>query len=146
MFEVMLASGMMAIGLVGMIQVVISGSEMLDVSRKQTLATNIIHTQIDLYRASIPADWSQVSNGTTTTYLKMTPSGNGSTFVSTTTAPTSYQDYFTCQRVISNVATNGTLKKVAFTVTWIGATGRSYSRIGVTYISQYGLHVSLQRT
>ncbi|MEN9663469.1 MAG: hypothetical protein RL324_2418 [Verrucomicrobiota bacterium] len=133
LFEVMLASGVMATGLVGMIQVVISGSEMLDVARKQTLAANIIHTQIDLYRAAIPADWAQISNGTTTITLSST------TFSAVTTG-------FTCQRVISNVATNGTLKKVAFTVTWTGVTGRSYTRIGVTYISQFGLHVSLQRT
>jgi len=129
----MLASGVMATGLVGMIQVVISGSEMLDVARKQTLAANIIHTQIDLYRASIPSDWSTISNGTTTITLSST------TFSAVTTG-------FTCTRVISNVSADGTLKKVAYTITWSGVTGRSYTRSGVTYISKYGLHVSQQRT
>lgn len=137
LFEVMLASGVMATGLVGMIQVVVSGSEMLDVARKQTIATNIIHTQIDLYRASIPSDWSQVSTGTTTITLSST------TFSAVTSG-------FSCTRVISNAVVNGstvtTLKKVAYTVTWTGVTGRSHSRTGVTYISQNGLHVSLQRT
>jgi Tfp pilus assembly protein PilV len=151
LFEVMLAAGVMATGLVGMIQVVVSGAEMLDVGRKQTQAANIIHSLIDSYRASIPSDWSTISTGTTTTYQKLTAdsTGSGWSFVSTSTAPTTYQDYFTCTRVISNVVVNGstvtTLKKIAYTVTWTGVTGRSYSRTGVTYISQYGQHVSQQR-
>ncbi len=138
----MLAAGVMATGLVGMIQVVVSGSEMLDVARKQTVAANIVHTQIDTYRAGISSDWSSITTGTTTTYIKTT---TGS-YVSTSTAPSSFEDYFTCQRVISNVSADGTLKKIAYTVSWVGINGRSYSRIGVTYISKYGLHVSLQRT
>lgn len=129
----MLASGVMATGLVGMIQVVVSGTEMLDVARKQTLAANIIHSRIDQYRASIPSDWSLVTNATTTIDLTT------STFSAVTSG-------FTCTRVISNVSTDGTLKKIAYTVTWTGVTGRSYTRTGVTYISKYGLHVSLQRT
>ncbi len=129
----MLAAGVMATGLVGMIQVVVSGSEMLDVARKQTLATNIIHTQIDLYRAAIPSDWSTVATGTTTITLSST------TFSAVTSG-------FTCSRVVSNVSTDGTLKKVAYTVTWTGVTGRSYTRTGVTYVSKYGLNVSQQRT
>jgi Tfp pilus assembly protein PilV len=133
LFEVMLASGIMVTGLVGMIQVVVSGSEMLDVARKQTLAANIIHTQIDLYRASIPPDWSQVANATTTVTLSST------TFSAVTSG-------FTCTRVISNASSDGTLKKVAYTVTWTGVTGRTYTRTGVTYISKFGLHVSQQRT
>jgi Tfp pilus assembly protein PilV len=133
LFEVMLASGVMATGIVGMIQVVVSGSEMLDVARKQTLAANIIHTQIDLYRASIPADWSQVANATTTITLSST------TFSAVTNG-------FTCTRVVSNVSSDGSLKKVAYTVTWSGVTGRTHTRTGVTYISKYGLHVSQQKT
>ena len=133
LFETMLAAGVMATGLVGMIQVVVSGSEMLDVARKQTLATNIIHTQIDLYRAAIPSDWSTVATGTTTITLSST------TFSAVTSG-------FTCSRVVSNVSTDGTLKKVAYTVTWTGVTGRSYTRTGVTYVSKYGLNVSQQRT
>lgn len=147
MFEVMLASGVMAIGLVGMIQVVVSGSEMLDVSRKQALVTNIIHTQIDLYRASIPSDWSSITAGSVITYINLQAdaTGSGRTLVSSSTAPSTVY-YFTCTRVISNVSSDGTLKKVAYTITWIGATGHSYSRTGATYISKYGLHVSQQRT
>ncbi len=137
LFEVMLAAGVMATGLMGMMQVVVSGSEMLDVARKQTLATNIIHTQIDQYRASIPSDWSQVSTGTTAITLSST------TFSAVTSG-------FTCTRVVANAVINGTtvttMKKVTYTVTWTGVTGRSHSRTGVTYIGKFGLHVALQRT
>jgi hypothetical protein len=113
---------------------VVSGTEMLDVARKQTLAANIIHTQIDLYRASIPSDWSTVSTGGPTTIAL-----SSTTFSAVTSG-------FTCTRTVSNVSTDGTLKKVAYTVTWTGVTGRSYTRVGVTYVSKYGLNVSLQRT
>ena len=58
LIEVMMAAGVMILALVGMIQVIVSGSEMLDMSRKQTIAMQIIHGQIDNIRLS---DWSTIS-------------------------------------------------------------------------------------
>ena len=59
--EVMVAAGVMILALVGMIQVVVSGSEMLDVSRNQTVAMQIIHGQIDNIRL---ANWATITNNT----------------------------------------------------------------------------------
>src|SRR5438270_399818 len=56
--EVMVAAAIMAAAIVGMIQVVITGSEMLDVSRKQTVAMQIIHAEIDGVRLS---SWTTVN-------------------------------------------------------------------------------------
>jgi Tfp pilus assembly protein PilV len=130
--EVMMAAFVLALGLVGMIQVITSGSEMLDTSRKQAIAIRIIQSQIDQYRGSIPADWSQVSNSTSTITLSSTP------FSAVATG-------FTCTRTISSAIGDGTIKKVTYTVTWTGNTGRSHTRTGSTYIGKHGLHVSYQR-
>lgn len=132
LLEVMVAATVMMFGVVGMIQVVVSGSEMLDVARRQTVATQIIHSQIDQYRATIPTSWSSISNGTTTIDLTAT------SFASVSTG-------FSCSRTISNVKSDGTLKKVTYTVTWTGNTGQSYSRTGSTYIGKDGLYVAFQR-
>src|SRR4051794_11039975 len=55
--EVMFATAVLALAVIGMIQAVVSGSEMLDVSRKQTIAAQIIHGQIDNVRL---CNWSQI--------------------------------------------------------------------------------------
>lgn len=137
--EVMMAAGVMILALVGMIQVVVSGSEMLDVARKQTIAMQIIHGQIDNIRLS---NWTTV-NGY-----------SASTTVSVTSTPASGFDFgsnlpavatgFSCTRTISTVRTD--LKKVTFTVTWLGNTGRTYRRTGSTYYGNNGLYVTYQRT
>ena len=132
LLEVMVAATVMMFGVVGMIQVVVSGSEMLDVARRQTVATQIIHSQIDQYRAAIPTSWSSISNGTTTVDLSAT------SFAAVSSG-------FSCSRTIANVKTDGTLKKVTYTVTWTGNTGQSYTRTGSTYIGKNGLYVAFQR-
>ena len=48
--EVGLAATVLALTLTGMIGVVESGSQMLDLSRKQTLAAQILHSEIDQLR------------------------------------------------------------------------------------------------
>ena len=126
----MIAAGVMLAGIMGMIQVVISGSEMLDVSRKQTVAMQIIHGQIDSIRLN---DWSTIGALPT-----------ASTSVTIPTALQTVSSGFTCRRTISAVKTN--MKQVTFTVTWTSNTGRSYSRSGSTYVSKNGLYVTYQRS
>lgn len=152
--EVLMAAVIMLAGVVGMMQVIVSGSEMLDVSRKQTIATQIIHGEIDRLRLST---WSQLSNGTTTILLADAASPNN------TSARYTYNSFpdlwktltasrFTCSCVISDVRTD--LKKVVFTVTWLGntnrvvgaANSRKYTRTGSTYFGKNGLYVTYQRS
>ena len=128
--ELMIAAGVMLAGIVGMIQVVISGSEMLDVSKKQTVAMQIIHGQIDSVRLN---DWSTVNALPTS-----------STTVAIASTQQTVSNGFTCRRTISSVKTN--LKQVTFTVTWTSNTGRTYSRSGSTYVSKNGLYVTYQRS
>lgn len=146
--EVMVASSVVVLGLVGMIQAIVSGSEMLDLARKQTIAAQIIHGQIDNIRLS---NWTEVGNLTSGTTVKVDASddsGNQSNnvskgFVFGSNLPEVARD-FTCTRTISTVRTD--MKQVTFTVGWRGNTGRSYSRTGSTYVTKNGLYVTYQRS
>lgn len=144
LIEVMIAAGVMAVALVGMIQVVVSGSEMLDVARKQTIAMQIIHGQIDNIRLS---DWSTVNGYPASRTVTVSGSDQSTNisygFVFGSNLTTVATD-FTCTRTISTVRTD--LKQVTFTVTWTGNTGRTYRRTGSTYFGNNGLYVTYQRT
>ncbi len=141
--EVMVAAAVMILAIVGMIQVIVSGSEMLDVSRKQTIAMQIIHGQLDQIRLS---NWAQISTlGTTDTTLVSAGDNTASNvrFIFGTNLPAIAQG-FRCTRTISTVRTD--LKQVTITVTWTGSTGRTHSRSGSTYVGKNGLYVTYQRS
>lgn len=154
LIEVMMAAVVMLAGVVGMMQVIVSGSEMLDVSRKQTIATQIIHSEIDRARLDT---WAQLSNGTTTVLLADAASpNNGAARYTFSAYPELWtvltKSGFTCTRVVSDVRTD--LKKIVFTVTWLGSTNRvvgttnsrRYTRTGSTYFGKNGLYVTYQRS
>jgi Tfp pilus assembly protein PilV len=148
LIEVMLAAAVMLAGIVGMIQVIASGSEMLDLARKQTIATQIIQNEIGKLHL---ADWSTVSgytNADATLGTEITSNITNSSDSSYQNAATIFQN-FKCYRFVSDVRTD--LRKITFTVKWntgnIGRSySRSYSRTGSTYVSKNGLYVSYQRT
>jgi Tfp pilus assembly protein PilV len=133
--EVMMAATVMALGIVGMIQVVISGSEMLDVSRKQTIATQIIHSEIDNLHLD---DW--------TTQVSQFPLSPTTTTITINSSFQAISQGFQCQREVWEVKADHTLRKIKFTVTWTGNTGRPYSRSGSTYFGKNGLYVTYQRS
>ena len=137
--EVMVAAAVIVLTVVGMIQVIVSGSEMLDVSRKQTIAMQIIHGQLDHIRLS---NWTQVSALASSATVAV-DGGDQSGFVFGSNLPTISKG-FRCTRTITEVRTD--LKQVTFTVTWTGSTGRTYSRKGSTYVGKNGLYVTYQQT
>ena len=141
--EVMVAAAVMILAIVGMIQVIVSGSEMLDVSRKQTIAMQIIHGQLEQIRLN---SWTQINAlGTNRTVSVEAGDDNtsGDKFVFGTNLPLIAKG-FRCKRTITDVRTD--LKQVTYTVTWTGNTGRSYSRSGSTYVGKNGLYVTYQRS
>ena len=134
LIEVMMAATVMALGIMGMIQVVISGSEMLDVARKETIAMQIIRSEIDSLHLN---DWTQVSA------FDLSPT------TTTITINSSFQAIsqgFQCKREVWEIKADHTLRKIQFTVTWTGNTGRPYSRSGSTYFGKNGLYVTYQRS
>jgi len=129
-----MAAVIMLVGVVGMIDAIKIGSEMLDLSHKQTIAIQIIHSEIDQVRLS---SWAEVQQ-----FQATSPSYDPCT--------TGLQvqgispGFFSCTRVVSDVRTD--LKKITYTVTWKGNTGRSYSRSSSTYVGKNGLYVAYQRS
>jgi Tfp pilus assembly protein PilV len=146
--EVMVATAVVALGIVGMIQAVVVGSEMLDLARKQTVATQIIHGQLDQIRLRT---WAQVDNWGANRTVKVDASeDNGDQtnnvsagFVFGTNLPALSKN-FSCKRTITTVRTD--LKQVTYTVTWTSGTGKTYSRSGSTYFGKNGLYVTYQRS
>lgn len=146
--EVGVAAGVMALGLVGMIQVVISGAQMLDVARKQNIAMQIIHGQIDQIRLRT---WTEVGALAASETVRVDASDNGGNqsinvakgFVFGSNLP-AVSAGFRCKREIVTVRTD--FKQVTYTVTWTGNTGRAYSRTGTTYVGKNGLYVTYQRS
>lgn len=128
LIEVILAGAVMLVGIVGMIQVVTSATEMLDASRKQTVATQIMHGEIEKIRVT---DWVQLELLPTSEDIPLNSSfqtvGQG----------------LRCSRTITPVKSE--MKQVSYTVTWTGNTGRAYSRSSSTYIGKNGLYVAYQR-
>lgn len=144
--EVMVAASVMLMAIVGMMQVITYGSEMLDLARKQTIAMQIIHGQLDNVRLS---DWTAVS-AYAASYTVNVDESNATTlatniskgFVFGPTLP-GLAIGFSCTRTVSTVRTD--LKQITFSVTWTSNTGRRYTRSGSTYFGKNGLYVTYQR-
>ncbi len=143
--EVALAATVLALTLVGMIQVIDSGSEMLDLSRKQTIATQILQDEIGQLRlmswsaiASLPTTSTNISNDSTfQTFAQQL----GGSFTFTGTRTIQYLEP-TPQPNANPVL----LVQVTYTVTWTGVTGHTYTRSSTTYVSKNGLNIAYQRS
>jgi Tfp pilus assembly protein PilV len=135
--EVAGAATVLALTLTGMIGVVESGSRILDLSRKQTVATQILHSELEEIRMTA---WTTVSG-----YVSASP-------VSTTIDPnfSATQTGFSSTRLVTTLQVDGnnnpTLVQVTFTVNWTGITGRAYSRSSTTHIGKNGIYTSYQRS
>lgn len=163
--EVALAATVLALTLVGMIGVVESGTQMLDLSRKQTLAAQVLHSEIDQLRLQ---SWETVSGYTLLGGVLGQGYPAGPTTLTSANDPavatfaSNYPNFttlFTVTRTVSciapvqanpnpfsNYASTPYLVQVTFTIQWKGVTGRSYSRTATTLIAQNGLSSIYQRS
>ncbi len=118
--------------LVGMMHAITAGWQMLDLARKQTIASQIIRFEIERVHLN---EWAQVSGYSTAVAGVVQP------------VDTSFQSVatgFTLKRTVSVVRTE--LLKITFTVAWQSGTGRSYSRSGTTYVGKNGLYITYSRS
>jgi hypothetical protein len=161
--EVALAATVLALTLVGMIGVIESGSQMLDLSRKQTIAGQILHGEMDEIRQ---LGWTTVSlyppGPTAMTTLAGDPNYDpmlvqiaqqlgwtapftGFPFTVTRTVacvqPSADPDQLPIPYLLPPI-----VLQVTFTASWTGVTGHSYSRSSTTYVSQNGLPLAYQRS
>ncbi len=142
--EVMVAAGVMVLGMVGMIHVITQGSQMLDLARKQTVAMQIIHGQIENIRLMTWAQVNNLDNNITVWVRASDDAYNRSEGFDFGTNITSVSTGFRCKREITAVRTD--MVQVTYTVTWTGNTGRSFSRTSSTYLGKNGLYVTYQRS
>jgi uncharacterized protein (TIGR02598 family) len=165
LIEVVLAALILLTGLVGVIQVISSGVQMLDVSRKQAVAMRIIHSEIDKLRlynwtkiTSLPLSPTSIPSSETavvdtsrdplskTLFYDSTSALNTSDKLRIVEVESPVDSSFTCTRLVENVAGENSLRKITFTVTWQTNNGRSYSRSSFTYFGKNGLYVAFQRS
>jgi type II secretory pathway pseudopilin PulG len=156
LIEVMLAATFMLAGIVGAIQVLVSGSEMLETSRKQAAALQIIDSELARVRMSNLSDWSlnplknppekipaalpnTNSNGVTIDLNSRYPASSYNTDFRTLIQK------FTCTRTVGFAMNRTDYKQVTIKVTWTNHNGRTYTRTGTTYVGKNGLYVSYQR-
>jgi type IV pilus assembly protein PilV len=127
--EVMMAVVVMLAGVIGMIQALTSGAEMIDFSRKQTIATQIIHSELDNLHLS---NWTAVS------------ALPASATITINSSLQTVSQGFTCTRTVESPKTN--MKKITFRVDWKGSTGHAYHLSNWTYFGKNGLYVTYQRS
>jgi prepilin-type N-terminal cleavage/methylation domain-containing protein len=138
--EVLMAMLVVLVAIVALVQAIILGSEMLDLSRKQTIATQMIRTHIEQTRMM---DWTAFDLLAVDQDVDVT----ATTVYAVGSAMPAVAKDFTIRRRIELVPgkTNPNLKKVTFTVTWHGYRGRAYTRSGSTYCTKNGLNAIYQR-
>jgi hypothetical protein len=166
--EVALAATVLALTLTGMIGVIESGSSMLDLSRKQTMAGQILHGEIDQLRLQ---SWQTLTGYTSANAAALGVYGYGaSTALTATNDPllamynTVYSNttaIFTVTRTVAcieQVQTNNNgsslhyasaplLLQVTFTITWTGfPAGHTHTRAATTFVAYNGLYQVFQRS
>jgi hypothetical protein len=166
--EVALAATVLALTLVGMIGAIESGTQMLDLSRKQTLAAQMLHSEIDQLRVQ---SWTVISGYNPGNAPNIAQPGNGYPAGPTTLTAENDPSFanfvaqyppaaniFTLTRTVScvePVQANSNpspypspplLMLVTFTITWTGVTGHSYTRTSTTYVGLNGLSLAYQKS
>lgn len=141
--EVVVAASVMLAGIVGMMHVITSGSEMLDASRKQTIATQIMHGEIERIRVT---NWEKIAALAVDPTTPKTGSAKvaGQRLVSWEGDPNfNFNDAFRFTREFTSPKSG--MKQVTYSVSWVGNTGKVYNRSASTYIGKNGLYVAYQR-
>jgi Tfp pilus assembly protein PilV len=135
--EVGVAAFVLAFTLVGMIGVIESGAKMMDLSRKQTLAAQILHSEMDKLRTQ---NWTTVSNYaySSTSITSDIDAGFNATKLGFTAVRS--------MSLIAGTSGNPALVQITYTVSWTGVTGTAYTRTSTTYVGNNGLSLAYQRS
>ena len=160
--EVMMASAILLVGFIGVIQALTIGSESLDTVRKQQVAAQIITAEIEKLRGG---PWSTIADLPDTGTITIGPAGaitgdlTAFALSNRTTDATDDRlalsrlaNGLTCAftrvrlRPTSATAANVTFVKVTYTVTWTSNTGRTHRHAAETYLSLNGLQLSYQQS
>jgi Tfp pilus assembly protein PilV len=146
--EVMMASLMLVVGFIGMIEAVTISSMMMDNARRQTLATQIIQHEIEKLRFQPWTNGSTGINDLPTASTAVTIDSRFSTSIAASGAT------YSLTRTMADPHTN--IREANFTITWSVKTSRrdssnsllsfTYSRTNSAWYGKYGLNLSYQRS
>jgi type II secretory pathway pseudopilin PulG len=164
LIEVALAATVLLFAIVSAFQIVAAGTRMLDFSRKQTIATQIIHAEIDQARLCSWTALNAMVNTTDTVTLSTTTTSNtwasGSlgypelnTFKAALGADMATTGFTVARAVTYVPGRSNEMVKIVFTVTWKAkvfseknGSSHTYSRQGTTYVGKNGLSATYQRS
>ena len=149
--EVALASTVLALTLVGMIGAIESGAQVLELSRKQTVAAQILHGELDQLRLQ---SWSTVTTSPYTAGPTTLTNANDTVLSGFWPSVQNWSGFsltrtITCLQPAANpypYASTPLLLQITFTVQWTGMSGRIYVRNATTYLGRSGLNLSYQRS
>lgn len=159
----MMATTILLVGFIGLIQALTITSEALDTARKQQVAQQLAAFEIEKLRGK---DWTVIANlpasAAITVGANGVISGDGGSFaLSNYTASNAADDNatlarlangFTCAlartrlRPASATAATVTYVKLVYTVSWKSNTGRTHRHMIETYLGINGLHLSYQQS
>ncbi len=144
--EVMMASLILVVGFMGMIQALTVTSAMMDTARRQTLAGQIMNHEIEKLRFS---SWSTIT-GLPVASTAITIDSQFSTAIATSGAA------YTLTRTVTSPDPATNLREVNFALTWVVTTSRhntdgtlvtfTYTRVNSAYFGKYGLNLTYQRS
>jgi prepilin-type N-terminal cleavage/methylation domain-containing protein len=169
--EVMMATTILLVGFIGLIQAVTIGSSFLDTARKLEVANQIVSTEIEKLRCG---DWSTIANLPASATIKIDSSGVISS-VATSDSTNEARSFFalanrtaattddntdlctaakgfTCSltrtylRPSGATSTTATYIKLVYMVSWTSNTNRTQSHQLVAYFAKNGLHLSFQQS
>ncbi len=138
--EVMMATVVLLIAIVGLFEAVTIGAGMLNMSRKQAVALQIIRAEIDsVHLTSWPA--SAVDGTILPANVPVETCG----YPELASLKNVGQGFLLTRSVFTVRAAPNWVKKISFTVSWSEAGGKSYSRTGYTYCAKNGINALYQR-
>jgi Tfp pilus assembly protein PilV len=162
LIEVMMATTVTLVAVVGLISAVTIGAEMLDVSRKQTVAMQILRNEVDHVHLK---SWAAVAALPATASITINSDGTGlsaggaadqqafalTNYTSSTLADDNVNlmreaKGFTCSLVKAPVPLKANLFQLTYTISWTsGNRLKTYTRKSSTYYGKSGLNVYYQR-
>jgi Tfp pilus assembly protein PilV len=152
--EVMMATLILMVGFIGLIEAVTVASNAMDHARRQSLAAQILaHYTEELYLAS----WSTISNlSTSTTSLTIDSQFNAARQALGDDLTTGAVVRFTLSRYATNPDPLTNFREINFTVTWVVKTSRrdssgnrvsfTFSRSTTAWYGKYGLPLSFRQS
>ncbi len=142
LIEVALGAAILAAGFIGMIDALILGRRMLDVARCQTVAAQVMQSEVEYWRMQ---PWSTVTGSSGLSNHSADLLRNYPEFASTNLAILTDPRYKFARTVTYVSGRSNQIIQLTMTVTWTGVTGLPHSRSMNAYIGKYGLNVTYRK-